>query len=701
MSIAGRQYSSGLGTHASSKFSLELHGKAIEFQCFTGIDDAVYPDRGSAEFILVGNSRVLWRSGIMRRGDPARECKISLRGMQSLELLVSDAEDNIYSDHANWAQAIFIMDKGAIPTPFIRSAEKSYIQTPPESPLPIFHGRHLYGARPGSEILYRMPVSGVKPIIYKAQGLPPGLILDSLTGIIKGRIQQVGRYPVLLQAENEFGKGSREFTFIIGDTITFAPIMGWSSWYAHWQLVQQQDILREARALIRTGLADYGFEYIAIDDGWQDVNAPAEKKGLQPGPHFPDMNSLSDSLHSLGLKFGIYSSPGAKTCVLLPASLGHEREDAEYFCRIKADFVKYDWCTYEKIYDSLIKKGSPILQEAAYPYKLMGNYLKQCQGRDIFFNICQYGNNDVWKWGRQAEGHSWRTNTDIQDNWWSMSNTIGFKQNGLERYSGYNGWNDMDFLRIGKSQPGRYKRPTELTADEQYTHISLWALLNSPLFLSCDIDSMDEFTLRLLKNGEVLAINQDKLGRQGYRVYKYVWQEIWAKPLDSNKLAVGLFNRDDFGAQTMVLSWDQLGIADTSAKYRVRDLWKQQDLGIYSGSVSATIPSHGVLLLGLTPLNINRVQPGDTDKKPMLSISPNPLNSDKFMITGIIPQSDQYIISLHNVMGSELSTIYNGFIHDGQYSQSFTLPAGLQSGIYFLRMLSAFSQQTVAMQIVR
>ena len=689
--INGKEYSKGLGTHAGSKLTLTISQKAYTFHAFVGVDDAVWPDIGSVEFIVTTDGKVAWRSGIMKRGMPAKECIVNLKDKQYCELLVFDAEDNIFSDHANWADAWFVMEKGASPLPFYRKADSLIIQTPEESPIPKIHGKHIVGAKPGKEILYRLPVSGAIPCTLKATQVPKGLTFNPETGILSGALFTRGSHPITFTAQNAFGSDSRTIEIRIGDTISYAPIMGWSSWYGYWEFIKQTDIENEAELLVKHRLHDYGFDHILIDDGWQSRDHAASKNGLFPSVDFPDLKGLSNALHEKGLKFGIYSSPGKETCVKLPGSYGHETQDAEYFCSIGADYVKYDWCLYQSIYDSLIAlPNANVLDESRKPYERFSKVLDECSNRDIFFGICQYGNNDVWKWARSIGGNSWRTTTDIQDNWWSMSNVIGFAQKNLEQYAGYNGWNDMDFLRVGYSLPNPYRRKTELTPNELYTHVSLWALLNSPLILSCVLDSLDEFTLRLLKNGEVLAINQDKLGLQGKRVFKDIWQEVWMKQLDSGNIVVGFFNRDDIAEQSISVTREQLGIKDKSLPYKVRNLWKQKDIRMLDQALTASVPQHGVQLLLLTPNTTMEVSNGNAADALEFLVYPNPIEN----VFHIMSTSNIYshvTVELVDCNGQYVSTLINEEYPSGTLSIPCQIPNSISSGLYGLRIKQGFS----------
>jgi alpha-galactosidase len=686
--IAGKEFSQGIGTHASSKFTLDLQGNALRIEGLVGIDEGIFPEKGSAEFLIIADGAILWQSGIMNRTMQAKGFSIDLTGKATCELLVFDGNDNIFSDHANWVETRFFVTEGFIPKPHIRPIEPEYILTPDASLLPKIHGKSLYGAKTGSEILHYVPVTGLEPLTITMSELPSGLFYDSTFRVIRGSISQRGVFPVNITAENPLGKAEQLLTFRIGDTISFSPPIGWSSWYAHWEYVTEKDIYKAAHALRSSGLQNYGYEYMLIDDGWQDTSHSASMNGLKPSSKFPNLPLLIDSLHTLGFKVGIYSSPGSHTCVQLPGSLGHEVQDAEYFCSIKADLVKYDWCGYQTVYDSLLRTNQYSPEDLAKaPYASFAQVLQTCN-RDMFYMICQYGNNDVWKWGRSVGGHAWRTTTDIQDNWWSMSNIVGFRQAGLEAYSGHNGWNDMDHLRLGNSQPKPYTKKTDLTPHEQYTQVSLWAMLNSPLILSMHMDSLDAFTLSLLKNQEILALHQDPLGLQGSRIFKNVWQEIWRKPLSNGGNALAFFNRDDVGEQTISITTESLGLQKGIA-YMIKDLWTHEEYPLSGDILQYSIPSHGVKLLTIAP------------KEPISSIG----NEEGISKLTIVPQPAQDIIycsfhSPHSGIGKlEIVTVDGRILEEpiqldiqkGIQAFAILLPSNISSGLHALKISTTFS----------
>jgi alpha-galactosidase len=459
-----------------------------------------------------------------------------------------------------------------------------YLMTPTPSPKPQINGPVVYGARPGNPFLYRVPATGTLPLSYQAAGLPQGLQLDRSTGIITGVVSQRGDYPVTLTVANGLGKAVKRFTIRIGDDIGLTPALGWNSWNAWGTSVDDQKVRTSAKAFADQ-LGAHGWNYVNIDDGWEAEHRAADGS-IVPNSKFPDMKALADYVHGLGLKLGIYSSPGPQTCGGYLGSWQHEAQDAGSYNSWGIDYLKYDWCSY-----SSVAGASPNLDTYKKPYSVMWDALNGVH-RDIMFSFCQYGMGDVWKWGATIGGNSWRTTGDINDSWASMSE-IGFSQDVPAAYSQPGHFNDPDMLVVGNVGWGDNQHYTKLTPDEQYTHISLWSLLASPLLIGCDLGHADQFTLNLLTNDEVLAIDQDSLGLGARQVLDKDSLQVWKKPLADGAYAVGLFN---LSSTYKAASVDPAAIGLTGYT-NMRDLWRQQEWTTTGGLLKAKIPPHGVLLL--------------------------------------------------------------------------------------------------------
>jgi alpha-galactosidase len=356
-------------------------------------------------------------------------------------------------------------------------------------------------------------------------------------------------------------------------TLAATPPMGWNSWNHFAHSVDDKAVRSAADAMVSSGMKDAGYVYVNIDDTWEGKRD--ESGFIQPNEKFPDMRALADYVHSKGLKIGIYSSPGPRTCAGFEGSLGHEEQDAETYAKWGIDYLKYDWCqpsgtreqmiaAYTKMHDALVKTGRPIV-----------------------LSLCEYGWNKVWEWGPSVGGNLWRTTGDITDRYFSMAE-IGFGQNGLEKFAGPGHWNDPDMLEIGNGG---------MNEDEYRTHMSLWCILAAPLIAGNDLSRMTPFTIELLTNREVIAVDQDPAGKQGYRVAQEGPFEVWMKPMADGSKVVGLFNRQRT-VEEMTVNFSQIGI-DGAAN--VRDLWLHKDLGSFRDKFSAFVPIHGVVLVRIKP----------------------------------------------------------------------------------------------------
>jgi alpha-galactosidase len=353
--------------------------------------------------------------------------------------------------------------------------------------------------------------------------------------------------------------------------VAATPPMGWNSWNHFGCKVTAADVRSAADAIASNGMKDAGYIYVNIDDCWQGVRD--EKGSIQPNQKFGDMKALVDYVHAKGLKIGIYSSPGPKTCAGYEGSYGHEELDAEQYADWGFDYLKYDWCSAEKVYPR---------SQMTEVYKKMHDALVRT-GRPIVFSLCQYGYGRVWRWGASVGGNLWRTTEDITDHYDRMS-VIGFDQDGLEPFAGPGHWNDPDMLEVGNGG---------MNHDEYLTHMSLWALLAAPLLAGNDLSSMTPETLSMLTNREVIALDQDAKGIEARRISQEGPLEVWSKSLADGSVAVGLFNRGE-SSNPITLSFKDIGVRGRAT---VRDLWKAKDVGSFQQSYTEEVPRHGVVLI--------------------------------------------------------------------------------------------------------
>jgi alpha-galactosidase len=378
------------------------------------------------------------------------------------------------------------------------------------------------------------------------------------------------------------GMGGAQTSVSAGLAMT--PPMGWNSWNHFAGKVTEQDVKDAADALVATGMRDAGYVYVNVDDTWQGTR---DAQGvLHANDKFPDMKALGDYIHSKGLKLGIYSSPGPHTCARFEGSYGHEQQDADMYASWGVDYLKYDLCSYRELMAAGASdhKSDPRFANDMMraSYVTMQKALAKA-GRPIVYSLCQYGWDDVWTWGASVGGNLWRTTGDIQDNYASMSK-IGFGQAGLAKYAGPGHWNDPDMLEVGNGK---------MSADEYRTHMSLWALLAAPLLAGNDLSKMSDETKSILMNKAVIAVDQDKLGKQGDRVSQNGSLEVWSKPLSGGAVAVGLFNRGT-SATTMSVKLSDVGVAKAGT---ITDLWSGKAVMANGGTVTASVPTHGVVLL--------------------------------------------------------------------------------------------------------
>jgi len=609
LTIAGEVFKRGFGTHAESSLLIKLYGKAKKFTALVGLDDEIKEQTPAVVFEIYGDNKKIWSSELMHLGDKAKPVSVSLEGINQLELVVADGGNGPYYDHADWVNAKFeTMGVNTLKT-FNPISSEEYILTPKSLATPRINSATVFGIRPGSPFLFRIPATGERPMIFSVTGLPKGLKLDSQTGIITGKLDKKGIFEVNLIAQNAKGKTSKKLKINCGDRIVLTPTMGWNSWNCFGLEVSADKVKRAADALVKSGLADHGWSYINIDDSWQynrdSKNHPKmrdEKGFIILNPKFPDMKGLADYVHQNGLKMGIYSSPGPWTCGGCVGSYGYEKQDAESYTRWGIDYLKYDWCSYGGVIDGLPKNDPSKVPSLAFqgggdpekgvkPFKVMGDLLRQ-QPRDIVYNLCQYGMGDVWKWGDKVDAQSWRTTNDITDTWASVK-SIALAQDKAAPFAKPGNWNDADMLVVGEVGWGNPHK-SRLKPDEQYLHISLWSIFSAPLLIGCDLEKLDDFTLNLLTNDEVIAVNQDALGKQGICLQTIGELKIYVKELEDGSKAVAFAN---FGREKVKMYYKDFSKLGIAGKQIIRDLWRQKDLtklNMTSESLSLDIPAHGV-----------------------------------------------------------------------------------------------------------
>jgi alpha-galactosidase len=538
----------------------------------------------------------------------------------------------------------------------------AFIRTPPAPHVPRINGPRVYGERPGRPFFYHLPVTGDRPMTFSADHLPAGLTLDVANGNITGRVATAGTYAVTFTAKNALGEGSRTISFVIGPLICLTPPMGWNSWNCFGPNIDETKIRGAADAMVKTGLIDHGWTYINMDDRWEGGRDAQGR--IQSSAGFPDMKGMVDYIHGLGLKVGLYSSPGPFTCAGAVGSYRHEDQDARSYADWGMDYMKYDWCSYqeneilrraegfakalptdaaaikalaqqqyaaavdwrkvahlpndagaarraederkgneindqlEKLYDHCPYPlhGEINTESDKAPYRVMRASLDKVN-RDIVFSFCQYGMGDVQTWGAEIGGNTWRVTGDIGPTWPSIQEH-GFELNaGLAKWANPGHWNDPDMLEVGNG---------DLTPDENYTHMTQWCMLAAPLLIGCDMPKMSPFIVSLFSNDEVLAVNQDALGRQGTLLKRDVAAktEVWMKPLEDGTRAVAFYNRSDSPADVTV-EFSELSLFGSNPN-SVWDLWRQRDLGSMTPALSVKVAPHGAELYRIGPSEVMR-----------------------------------------------------------------------------------------------
>lgn len=584
ISIGRVPFSGGLHTRTDSRLYISLDGKASTFTARVGIDDRSARD-SKAEFFVIGDGAILWRSGILTASHSAKPCRVPIDGIRRLLLKVDAAPGA--NAHVDWADGLFFY-RGARPLTNW-SPEDLVLDRRPSGPaLPHINGAMAVGVRPGTPFVYPVAVTGQDPVSITVKDLPPGLVFDGATGVISGTPEKRGDYRVTLLAKNGAGMTRRTLRIAVGDSLALTPPMGWLSWNVTEGLVSATILEEMADAFVKYGLRDAGYQYIIMDDCWAAGRD-------QTGHIFPDtvrfpagLKTVGDYLHARGFRMGIYSSPAAMTCASYPGTGGHEATDAATWASWGVDYLKYDLCSTPR--DSIRER-----------YIRMGRLLENT-GRSILYAL---GAGDEGP-GLPIDAHAqvWRTGVDIRDQW-KMDEECGIidcfdDQERLARYQHPGMWNDPDMLVTGID--GKGASANDLGAkgcnDTEYrSQMSLWALLSAPLFISADVRHIRPSALKILANPEVIAVDQDLLGNLPVRFGTKGDLEVWVKEMEDGSRTIGLLNRRNKPA-AMTVSWSAVAL---KGPQRVRDLWLRKDLGSPATGYSTTVPPHGVVLIRVYP----------------------------------------------------------------------------------------------------
>ena len=638
ITIGGKTYERGFGTHAPGLLVIDLNGAATRFTATVGIDDEVPAGKGSAEFQVLGPShKILWRSGVLHRGDVPKDVNLDVTGLSSILLRVTDGGDNFDYDHADWADAS-ITTSGAHPETAVLPHLDPVIDLSPAPQPPHIDGPSTVSVFPGTPLIWTVPVAGRRPLDFSVKGLPRGIAFDRSTGTFTGKIDKAGDYPVRVRVRNVAGHDETTVHLISGRALVQTPPMGWNSYDAFGDSVNEAETLANAR-YVRGMLQPYGWDTVVVDYRWYDPGAhnndPNARAGvdltmdaygrLLPSPNrFPSaaggkgFKALADQAHAMGLKFGIHIMRGIPRNALkadLPiqgsAFKASDAANTDDTCAWCPDMygVRGGTPAGQAYYDSLFRLYASWgldfvkMDDTSFPYhadeiEAVRKAIDKC-GRSIVYSLSP-GETPVQQ-GAHVAAHAnmWRVSGDFWDSWSALNQefTLG------ERWSGFVGaghWPDADMLPVGHlSIQGRSvggDRQTNFTKPEQMTLLSLWCLLPAPLMAGANLPNNDAWTRALLTNPEVLALDQDPVGTPARRVAHDDDRELWMRTLSDGSIAVGIFSTGDFDGD-LSAGWSEMRL---SGRYTVRDLWRRKDLGIVSGKITAVVPSHGAALFRLS-----------------------------------------------------------------------------------------------------
>jgi alpha-galactosidase len=463
--------------------------------------------------------------------------------------------------------------------------------------LPVINPPTIVGNYPNTPFLFTVPTQGMRPMKWIAKGLPLGLTLDESTGIISGIVRDSGKYDVMLTAENKYGITEGKLTIKIGDLLALTPPMGWNSWNTFTDQICDSLIRQIADSMVSTGIRDLGYQYVNIDDLWQLIERDDDGNIQINRVKFPNgIRAVADYVHSKGLKLGIYSDAARLTCGGVAGSYGHEEQDARAFAEWGIDLLKYDYCY------APVSKDTAVVR-----YTRMANALKKTS-RSIVFSVCEWGQREPWTWAALSGGNYWRTTWDIRNAWYrdiydEQHNSIMQIMDinaPLAEYASPGHWNDPDMLVVGI-----YNNPEAVvnvagamscTDIEYQSHMSLWCLMAAPLLCGNDIRNMNQPTKEILMNREIIAINQDPLGKQAKKIRDDGDMEVFAKPLADGSWAVGLLNRSDKENKKIRVDWQEMGI---TGRWIVRDLWTHYELGKLRDYFEADVKPHQCVVVKL------------------------------------------------------------------------------------------------------
>ena len=636
LTLQGRPYKLGFGTHAPGRLAIDLQQKAQRFQAVVGVDDEVGPGKGHVEFQVWADGKRLWTSRVLRSGDTPQVVDVSLLGVKQLILRVTTAGAIFDFCHADWADGLITMSTGQPHTVRFRPDDETpRIAMTSASEKPQIHPPFVVGVRPGKPLLWTVPVTGLRPLAFVVRGLPSGVLINTLTGTLSGKAPTAGDYPIHIRVTNRAGSDEKNVHLIAGSVLALTPPLGWNSYDAYGDSVTESEVIANAEVM-RKSMQPYGWDTIVVDYRWYDPGAYNNDANGRAGAiltldeygrllpalnRFPSaadgrgFQALATRIHGMGLRFGIHIMRGiprdaVKRNLPIEGSAFHAADagNTQDTCIWCPDMfgVHGDTEAGRAYYASLFRLYASWgvdfvkMDDTSVPYhtdeiNAVRTAIDLC-GRSIIYSLSP-GETPIAQAAHVADhANQWRVSGDFWDNWQSLDHefTLGTE---WKAWTGPGHWPDADMLPVGRLSRGNRSvggdRNSNFTKSEQVTLLSLWALLPSPLMVGAALPENDPWTLALLTNPEVIAVNQDALGAAGGRVSSMEDTEVWAKERADGSKAVGLFNRGDF-AQRVTADFAALGF---SGRCRVRDLWRHEALGVWDRKITLTVPAHGAVLL--------------------------------------------------------------------------------------------------------
>lgn len=662
LTLKGNRYSSGVGVHANSRMVVKLNGSVTKFYAICGIDDEVNQNGDVTWRVTLlgegGSSEVVAEGNALRTDDEATELDIDLAGWKFLVLDVDKNGVDSY-DHFDWANAYF---------EYVEQNSTPPVTVPVSTIDAGLDCATLYFAQPGVKMMqFIRPMSEGSTVTV--EGLPEGLTYDTRRSAVTGIVDKEGEYTYKVTVENTAGHSNvTDVKLVVSSNLQMpTPMMGWLSWNVVEGNISQKVVEQVADAMVSTGLADAGYNNLIIDDLWHADSRDAAGNPVEDKTKFPKgMKAAADYAHSKGLRFGIYSDGGTKTCAGRFGSFGYETEDANRYAEWDVDVLKYDYCNAPADQATCIER-----------YKAISDALK-ASGRDITLYVCEWGVREPWKWGAEIGAPTWRCTYDTRDCWEGKSGGIGILQSiagmkDLWPYSGPNRFNDADMMCVGINGTGKSSSAlcvkVGMTKEEYRTQMSLWCMWASPLTLSFDLTkSISDEDMAIMSNPELIAINQDRMGLQA----KYLGEKdgcaLFAKDLENGDVAVAVVNLNN-RSTNYTIDFSDIDALEPGRKYHFRDCWAAEDLGVMENSFSVNIPVHATKVYRLTDAGVTGISSVDVNKSEMT------VNTSGNQVTVNVSNSDNAVkrVIVSDMVGRVLAV-------GSTRSDSITLDVNAQEG---------------------